>query len=129
MIAPMRRLLPAALFLGLSCAAGVADDAAKVRLLMGRNDRLKLEIQLLTAEKDPDRAIDERIGVMIRAVKEATALRPLKDAARNDLLPGLSVQALADLESLRGLRWSPQTREANWNRLEAACATCHLRVR
>ncbi len=125
----MPRLLPLLLLASCAAPAAAPTDAARVRTLMGRADRAKLEIQLLTAEKDPDREIDRRVADLQSWIGEAATLRPFDDAAKNRQVAELGPGAAKALAALRGARWGEADREENWIRLEAACAVCHSRWR
>jgi len=100
-----------ATFIG--CAASTRrDDRELTRRLMGSNDRLKLEIQLLTVEPVDEAAIRERLNRIAQNIDKFPGMTSKRDTA------AASVRALA------GQPWSGAAAD-RWQALEAACALCH----
>ncbi len=101
----------------MGCATPPAADTDElVRRLMGRNDRLKLEIQLLTAPPIDEAAIRDRVLALARTLDELP------------VMPEKRAEAAAMLRTLANETWAGHADE-RFAALEQSCSVCHASIK
>ena len=107
----MRPALLALLLLGCSSPSS-SDPDALLRRVMGSNDRLKLEIQLLTPDPVDEAAIRGRVNLIVHNLEQLP-----HSAGKRD-------EAIALLRALAAQPWTGAA-PARWAALEQSCDVCH----